>query len=80
MFYTYILENLNHKLYIGQTGDMAHRLIQHNTGAVKSTRNKGPWVILFKKEFGTKQETGRYEKYLKSLKSPGYIKDKIITE
>ena len=78
MFYTYILENPKKRLYIGHTNNTAHRLMQHNTGAVKSTKGKGPWTIVFTKKFNSKRGAQTYEKYLKSLKSQKYIREKII--
>lgn len=78
MYYTYILENPKGKMYIGYTSDIKHRLMQHNTGAVTFTRNKGPWIILYQKHFNLKIDAEKYEKYLKSLKSPKYIRATII--
>lgn len=78
MYYTYILENPKGKIYIGYTGNINHRLMQHNTGGITFTRNKGPWTMVYTKEFDLKADAEKYEKYLKSLKNSKYIKAKII--
>ena len=56
MFFTYILQSeKSGRLYIGQTGNISQRLTYHNNGKVKSTKNKGPWVLLFYTQFQTRQ-------------------------
>ena len=32
--------------YVGQTKDVAERLIRHNMGRVKSTKRGKPWIII----------------------------------
>ena len=80
MYFTYVLENEAGRLYIGQTSTKEGRLFRHNSNMVISTRNKGPWKMIFNKEFATRKEAVDYELYLKSLKSPKYIKSIIIME
>ena len=41
----YVLTNAKGRLYIGVSGDVAHRLDQHNQGLSKWTRGKGPWIL-----------------------------------
>ena len=78
MYYTYILENHDGLLYIGQTGNLKIRLAWHNSGKSKYTKNKGPWKIIFKKEFQNRGDAIKFETYLKSLKNPHYIKTCIV--
>jgi putative endonuclease len=78
MYQTYILENPKGKLYIGYTKDLNYRVTQHNIGAAKYTKSKGPWQIVYQKSFATKQEASEFERYLKSLKSPEYIRKNFI--
>ncbi len=77
-YYTYILENSGRDLYIGQTNNIDNRLARHNKNQIQSTKNKGPWHVIFTKEHATRSESVRYETYLKSLKNPDYIKRVII--
>ena len=78
MYHTYIIENKESSLYIGQTSNLSGRLLRHNLNKVKSTKNKGSWVLVYKKEFKTRSLAMKHEKYLKSLKSKKYIKENII--
>lgn len=69
MFTTYILRSeASGKFYIGQTNDLAKRLIRHNTGQSAYTKNKGPWVVVFSKNFQTRAEAMKLEKLIKSYK------------
>ncbi|SOD11600.1 GIY-YIG nuclease family protein [Pedobacter xixiisoli] len=74
MFYTYILQSeKSGTFYVGHTEDMIARLNRHNQGAVTSTRNKGPWKIVYLEEFATKIEANKRELEIKSKKSRKYI-------
>jgi putative endonuclease len=68
MFYVYIIYSKSFgKKYIGQTGNIETRLNQHNTNYFKSyTNNRGPWQLIYSKEFATRQEALKHEKYLKT--------------
>ena len=69
-FYTYILRSeKTGKLYIGQTGNLEKRILLHNSNQVISTRNKGPWSILFYKESATRSESVKLELMLKSFRN-----------
>jgi putative endonuclease len=57
MYYTYIIQSESTgKLYIGQTNNLQARISKHNSDKNISTKNKGPWVLLFYKEFQTRSE------------------------
>jgi putative endonuclease len=65
MFYTYIIENPKGTFYKGSTSDYVKRLGEHNSGINKSTKNKGPWMLIFIAEFETRLEAEELEKRLK---------------
>jgi len=78
MFYTYILKSVStEKIYIGQTNNLKERISKHNNNEVISTKNRGPWEILFSKQFESRSQAMEFEKYLKSLKNRKYLFDKI---
>ena len=80
MYYTYIIESESSgKLYIGQTQDLVERLQRHNFKRNVSTKNRGPWKMIFHKEFKTRTEAIIFEKKLKSLKNKEYLLKKIET-
>jgi len=78
MYFTYILKNQKGNFYIGQTNNPAERLLRHNSNKVRSTKNKGPWEIIYQKEFEIRSLAMQHEKYLKSLKSKKYIEESVI--
>lgn len=65
--YVYILENSSNKHYIGITKlKPKHRLIRHNKGDVKSTRNDRPWKLIHLEKFDSFQKARQREKQIKS--------------
>ena len=78
MYHAYVIENLEGKLYIGQSNNLEARLIRHNNNRVKSTKNKGPWKIIFSQQFQTRKESVNFEAYLKSLKKADYVKKVFV--
>lgn len=78
MYYTYILQSESSgKLYIGQTNHLESRVNRHNSNKNFTTKNKGPWDLIFHKEFESRSEAMIYEKKLKAFKSKEYLLDKI---
>ena len=76
IYYTYIIESTaNSRWYIGHTNDIDRRLIEHNLDQNKSTKNKGPWMLIFLKQFDTNLEANRFELNLKKLRNKDYIKN-----
>ncbi|MCF7836866.1 GIY-YIG nuclease family protein [Candidatus Gracilibacteria bacterium] len=79
MYFIYILQSEKDQgFYIGQTNNLTKRLSRHNTGQVKSTRNRVPLKIVISEKYETRSDAMRREKYLKSLKSGREFK-KILT-
>ncbi len=69
MYFVYILQSLKDlKYYIGQTEDFDGRLAKHNSGQVKSTKFRKPFILIKKEVFTTRGEARKRENYLKSLK------------
>ena len=68
-FSVYILRNPQGRLYIGQTSDVTLRLRRHNQNTVFSTKDRGPWTLVYSKEFPTRSEAMAQERKLKALKS-----------
>ncbi len=56
-------------LYAGWTNSLEERIASHNSGkGAKYTRNRGPVLLAYKKEFDTKSEAMSHEYFLKRLK------------
>ena len=68
MYYVYVLRNPAGRHYTSYAVDLAQRLGQHNSGVTKSTKNRGPWTLLYQEPFATRSEAMRRERFLKSGK------------
>lgn len=66
MFYVYLLNNIKYdEFYIGSTTDLRRRIIEHNTGKVKSTSKKGSYNLVYYEAYGKESDARRREKMLK---------------
>jgi putative endonuclease len=69
MFFVYVLLSLkDKKFYIGQTNNLADRVLRHNEGRVRATRGRRPLILVWSESFPTRAEAVRRERYLKSLR------------
>ena len=50
------------KYYIGQTNNIRNRLVEHNSGKNKSTKDRKPFFLIGYEEFNTQNEA-RYREY-----------------
>jgi putative endonuclease len=72
MFYVYVLENKKGRKYTGSTDNLKERISFHNGISPekakfhRTTYKKGPWELIFYKEFKTRKESLLFEKYLKT--------------
>lgn len=65
MFYVYVIKGeSSDRYYIGSTKDLALRLTQHNSGMSKSTRSRGPWLLVHSETFDTRADATRREREL----------------
>ncbi len=78
MFYTYIIQGSNsNKYYIGSCKDINDRIKRHNSGSTKSLKNKGPFKLIYKEEYATREEAYRRERKIKSYKGGNAFKELI---
>jgi putative endonuclease len=74
MFYVYIIESIaNLKWYYGFTERLSARLQEHNSNNHHYTAHKGPWELIFLREFDNKKDALVFEKKLKSLRNKEFI-------
>ena len=72
MYFAYVLENQKGNHYTGSTSDIDDRLEMHNDTTLEKARfhrttyKKGPWKLIFSKEFTTREDATRFEKFLKT--------------
>jgi len=67
--YVYILQSIkDKKYYIGESSDVNARLLFHNSGKQRSTRNRIPFVIICIEQYETREKALQREKQIKSWK------------
>ena len=75
MFTTYIIYSIDFdSFYIGYTSAIEERIIQHNSGKTKSTKNKIPWKVVYTEVFQTKTEAIQRERFLKRQKNKTFYR------
>lgn len=76
MFYAYILESVPNPgtFYRGHTGDLKHRILEHNAGKCSHTSKGMPWEIRFYAAFETCELAQDFERYLKSGSGHAFAK------
>jgi len=74
MFYIYILySKKDKKLYTGFADDLGKRIIKHQKGFVRSTKNRRPLILIHYEAFIHERDAKQREIFLKS----GYGKREI---
>ena len=71
MYHVYAIKNGKGRIYVGISTNPEKRLLEHNAGMTKSTKPYRPWILIYKKFIGSRQEARNAEKKLKS----GYGKE-----
>lgn len=78
MFYVYVLRSKKDgQLYVGATGDLKRRVEDHNSGKVDSTKNRGPFVLIYYEAGLSREKSFRREKYFKTGFGRRFLKDRI---
>jgi putative endonuclease len=78
MFFVYTIENLNGKIYTGHTENLVTRLQRHNGELPNkksnyTSKNKGPWELIYKEKFATREEAIKREKELKTSRGRKFL-------
>ena len=77
-YFIYIIKSLkDNKYYIGSTSDVEARIDYHNSGRQHSTKNRIPFILVYKEELTTKSEALIREKQIKSYKGGNAFKKLI---
>ena len=75
MFTTYVIRSISTgHFYTGSTSDFDARLNQHNSDLSTSTKNRGPWELLYREEFKSRAEAMARERYFQDGSRTGRIK------
>lgn len=77
-YYVYILQSIVDKyFYTGYTTNLNKRLSEHNSGKVRSTKNRRPMNLVYWEGCLNQQDATSREKYLKTAWGKRYIKNRI---
>ena len=76
MYYVYVLKSPN-QFYIGSTGDLKRRLVEHKTNRSIATKNRGPWKLVYYEASESKSDALHREIYLKTAWGKRYLKMRI---
>ncbi len=68
--YVYILQSLKDgRFYVGETSNVDQRLVFHNSGRQRSTKNRIPFELVYTEIFPDRTSALKREKQIKSWKS-----------
>jgi putative endonuclease len=75
VFYLYILLNeKDNKRYVGFSENLKTRINEHNSGSVKSTKNRRPLKLIYFEEYESKGDAIKREKFFKSGLGRSFLK------
>jgi len=73
-FHLYILRSASTgKFYVGHTESLTRRILEHNRYRTPSTKNRGPWELVYSEGFSTRSEASQREREIKAMKSHAWI-------
>ena len=76
--YVYVLRSQKDgKFYVGYTKNVQKRLEEHNSGQVRSTKERRPMKLIYWEGCIDQQDATRREKYLKTAWGKRYIKGRV---
>jgi len=75
MYFVYVLQSQDNKLYVGLTNDIHRRLREHNDGKTRSTRARRPLKLIHSEEFLTRSSARDRERFLKSGRGRRLIRE-----
>jgi putative endonuclease len=79
MYYVYVLISAKDgQFYIGQTNDINKRIIKHQKGYVRSTRDRRPLKLVHIEKFTDRAQAMRREKFLKSGEGHTFLNFKLV--
>lgn len=66
MYYVYVLQSkVDGSLYVGYSNDLKRRLVEHNTGANRSTKHKAPFQLVYYEAYRNRADAKFRESQLK---------------
>ncbi|OGK51039.1 excinuclease ABC subunit C [Candidatus Roizmanbacteria bacterium RIFCSPLOWO2_01_FULL_40_42] len=77
-FYTYVIKSdKDDNLYVGWTVDLSRRILDHNTGKVRATKNRAPFKLVYYEACTDRKKAIEREKQLKTGFGRAYLKRRL---
>lgn len=77
-YYAYVLKSKkDSKWYTGSTNDLRKRFKDHNNKKITSTKNRGPFTLIYYEACLNEQDARAREKFLKSGLGKRYLKNRL---
>jgi putative endonuclease len=81
MYIVYILRGkITGRFYTGSTSDLSRGPAEHNASLSTSTKNRGPWELIYREDYPTRADAMRRERELKTGKGRDELKQIISAE
>lgn len=80
MHYVHLIESAYDRTrhYVGQTGDLKQRLLDHNTGKSIYTQRYKPWNLVCYLGFADEKKALLFEKYLKTGSGRTFLRRHLL--
>ena len=79
MYFTCILKSSkDFKYYYGHTNDLAARLKSHNSGKVRSTKSRRPFVLHYSEAYQDRSTAFKREQFFKSIDGYNWLRNQCI--
>jgi putative endonuclease len=76
MHYVYVLKSPK-QFYVGFTNDLKKRVAEHNADKSFSTKNRGPWQLVYYEASASSVDARVRERYLKTAWGRRYLKVRL---
>jgi putative endonuclease len=73
-----IRSKVDGRIYVGLSRNPDKRVVEHNNGETFSTKPYRPWVLIYKRYIGTRENARKEEKRLKSGYGKEWLKQLTI--
>jgi putative endonuclease len=73
-YWVYVLQSeTTGRYYVGSTADLEARLARHTANRSAATKGRGPWQLVYREAFPTRQAALARERAIKARKGRDYL-------
>ena len=78
MFIVYAIKSeLDGRIYVGMTNDLARRIKEHESGKTRSTKGYRPWKLIYSQSVDHRDKARELEKKLKAGSGKEFLKSVV---